>query len=79
MKKNKAEKALQLFLQEWITLEDLERRYIIKASSIRAYVARKQVIPDKVLAKVGKQWLIAREYAEMKWEQKLEQDICKNK
>ncbi len=77
MKKNKAEKALQLFLQEWITLEEVEKEYNIKASSIRAYAARKQVIPDKVLTKVGKQWLIAREYAEMKWEPK--QDTCKNK
>lgn len=65
-----AQKALQLFLQEWITIDELQRHHKITASAIRNYITRQQVIPNTALARIGKQWFISREYAEMKWKQK---------
>lgn len=54
-------------LNNYITINDLAKKYGLNPDTIRSYIARGQVIPDDKKFKVGNTWLIEKKFAEEKW------------
>lgn len=57
-------------LKKWMTINELSEKYGVVPATIRNYIKRNQVIPEKKRIKIGRQWFIDRKFAEEKWGKK---------
>lgn len=58
------------FKDFFMTLKEIEEKYGVKKSTVKAYLTRGEVIPNDKKIKIGNQWFTEREFAENKWGKK---------
>lgn len=62
-------------MREWMTFKEVEEMYDIKADSLRSYINHgRKKIPDKVLDKIGRQWVIRRDWVEKNYKRRNQDD-----
>lgn len=51
----------------FLTLQEIEKRYKVKARTLNAYITRGLVIPKDKLRRLGSRWLVDRKWVEEKY------------
>lgn len=56
-----------MFEKNYYTLREIEELYGVKVNTLTSYIARGVVIPDEVKGKIGGIWAISKEWVDMKY------------
>ncbi len=57
-------------LKEYMSIPEIAKEFKVSSSTLRAYLARKQVVPEEIALRVGCQWLIKREWVESRYQKR---------
>lgn len=57
-------------LKEYMSIPEITKEFKVSSSTLRAYLVRKQVIPEEATLRVGCQWLIKREWIESRYQKR---------
>lgn len=58
-------------MRDWLTLKEVEEAYEgIKADTLRSYITRKTVIPEREHQKMGNQWFVSKKWVDEKYKRR---------